>query len=91
MLRIAFTLLVVSVVFCAGPAAAFPGRINAYVPHNAVAAVPGTPYNLDEIDKYGRLYYEPCPDCAGGGMDLPELPSVWQMMPGPFCVPVPVP
>ncbi|MEW6347513.1 MAG: hypothetical protein AB1646_00495 [Thermodesulfobacteriota bacterium] len=66
-------------------------RINPYVPHNALAAQPETPYNIDEMDKYGTRYYEPCPRCAAGGMDLPEHPPVWVPFPGPFGVPVSVP
>ncbi len=66
-------------------------RINPYVPHNAVAAQPETPYNLDDLPKFGRLYYEPCLNCTAGGMDLPEQPPVWAPFPGPFGVPVSVP
>jgi hypothetical protein len=91
MFRVAFTLLAVSIILCANTAMAFQYRINPYVPHNAVPAVPETPYNLDEIEKCGRLYYAPCPTCTAGGMDLPERPTVFEPFPGPFCVPVPVP
>ena len=66
-------------------------RLNPYAPTNAVAAEPFTPYNLWDIPKISRTFYEPCTACGPPAALLPDLPPVSQPFPGPFGIPVPVP
>jgi hypothetical protein len=65
--------------------------INPYLPMNAVAAEPQTPYNLWEIPDCSRTSYLPCLTCGPFGAQLPDIPPVREPFPGPFNVPVPVP
>lgn len=65
--------------------------MNPYLPHNAVAAEPIPPYNLDQIPPVSRVWYEPCPWWAPYADRLPDAPPVSQPFPGPLGLPVPVP
>ena len=65
--------------------------INPYLPYNAIAADPPTPYNLLGIPKCSRKYYDPCPSVPPAAAQFPDLTPVWQPFPGPFGIPVPVP
>lgn len=75
---------------CAVPAC-FSEGFNPYLPMNAVAAYPPTPYNLWDYQKYSRSWVIPCPSCGRGSTLLPDMPTVYQSVRGPFQVAVPVP
>lgn len=68
--------------------------INPYLPHNAIAADPPTPYwliDMVDIPKCSSKYYDPCPSCVSPASQFPDLTPVQQPFPGPFGIPVPVP
>jgi hypothetical protein len=66
-------------------------RINPYLPRNAVAATPLTPYNLWEIPRTSRKWYAPCPTCVRPGLLLPDVPNVRERIQGRKGRPVRVP
>ncbi len=70
---------------------AFCERLNPYLPHNAVAAQPCTPYNLDQIPQCSAVYYVPYPVRVPGSQLLPDLPPICQPVEGPLRILVPVP
>lgn len=72
-------------------AAGYGQMINPYLPMNAPAAEPLTPYNLWDIPACSRTSYLPCPTCGPLGAQLPDIPPVYEPFPGPFNIPVPVP
>ncbi len=75
-----------------GTAAVASGQmLNPYLPHNAQAAEPPDPYNLDYWPKTSRTWYPPCPTCGIVSFQFPELPPNCQSFPGPFGIQVPVP
>ena len=85
-------MILILILLLATPATAGTSlRINPYAPTNAVAAEAPTPYNLDQLPKCSRVYYQPCPTCGPPANLLPDLPPVWERFPGPLYMPVPVP
>jgi hypothetical protein len=84
--------LFVSLCMISGFSASGYGQmINPYLPMNAVAAEPLTPYNLWDIPDCSRTSYLPCPTCGPFGAQVPDIPPVYERFPGPFNLPVPVP
>jgi hypothetical protein len=73
---------------CSGTASA--QFLNAYAPWNAVAAEPGTPYNLDQLTTDSRVYYMVCPTCGPASQLLPDVPPPCRPFPGPLGIPVPL-
>lgn len=66
-------------------------RLYAYAPMNAVGAEPKTPYNLNHVHRWGKLFNYPCPSCVPAHLLFPDAPPISQRMRGPWGVPVPVP
>jgi hypothetical protein len=66
-------------------------RIYPYLPRNAVAAQPLTPYNLWAIPRSSRKAYAPCPTCGRAGLLLPDVPNVRERIAGRKGRPVRVP
>lgn len=67
------------------------GLLNPYLPHNAVAAEPNEPYNLDQIPQMSTVFYLPCPSPIPYANWLPDVPPFWAPIIGPFGLPVPQP
>jgi hypothetical protein len=65
--------------------------LNPYLPQNAIAAQPLTPYNLNFIPCTSPVRYQPYPARVPGSHLLPDVPPIWESFPGPFGIPVPVP
>jgi len=65
--------------------------LNPYIPHNAVAAEPPTPYYEDDTPCGSYVYSPPCPTCGPVAAQFPDVPSLRQPIPGMFGLPVPVP
>ena len=65
--------------------------LNPYLPYNAVAAQPPTPYYLRDIPKVSRTYYDPCPTCGPVAKQFPDVPPIQLPFPGMLGMPVPVP
>ena len=92
MLRICLFILTFTTVimtFCSGIAQC--NNLNPYLPQNAIAAQPATPYNLNFIPCKSSVRYQPYPARVPGSHLLPDVPSVGKPFPGPFGIPVPVP
>jgi len=86
------TLVVISCCLTIGfSATGYCQMINPYLPMNATAAEPVTPYNLWEIPPCSRTSYLPCPTCGPMGAQFPDIPPIYEPFPGPFLCPVPVP
>jgi len=92
MKRPCFTLLAVSlfVTVCIVPVGTCQ-MMNAYLPTNAVAAEPPSPYDLWQAPCMSRTLYQPCVNCGPYGIELPDIPPLQQPFPGPFGLSVPVP
>lgn len=83
---------VVVVTMALGLASTAPCQtFNAYLPQNATAAYPPTPYYLRDIPWISRTFYLPCPTCGPAWKYFPDVPPIWQPVAGQFGIPVPVP
>jgi energy-converting hydrogenase Eha subunit F len=92
MIRICFIILAVTIVttaLCSG--VAHCNRLNPYLPQNAIAAEPESPYNLNFIPCKSPVRYQPYPARIPGSHLLPDIPPMCEPVAGPFGVPVPVP
>lgn len=93
MTRKAMTLLGVAVVMMVlSLATTAPCQMfNAYLPQNAPAAAPPTPYYLRDIPRISRTYYPPCPTCGPAWAYFPDVPPISRPVIARFGIPVPVP
>ena len=89
--RIFLLIVLLAVILAASALADTSPRMNPYLPTNAVAAEPPTPYNLNQLPKCSRTDYPPCPTCGPPAGLLPDLPPVSAPFPGHFYRPVPLP
>jgi hypothetical protein len=84
-------LLISSCIAIVVPSGGYGQMINPYLPMNAVTAEPLTPYNIWDIPDTSPTSYLPCRDCGSLGAQLPDIPPIYEPVPGPFNFPVPVP
>ncbi len=82
----------VSLVLVLASWAVFPYQCyNPYLPYNAIAAQPDSPYNSYMVPKISRTAYPPCPSHGPVQLQFPDVPPIGTSIRGPFGVPVPVP
>lgn len=87
-----FTLLVAVALICAAMACtALSQTFNPYLPHNAPAAQPPTPWYLRAIPHISTEYYDPCLSCGPLWTHFPDWPPFALRGIGPFGIAVPLP
>jgi hypothetical protein len=92
MIKKSYAILVATAFLAAGIAVISPYEMfDPYLPYNAIAAEPKTPYNLNKMPVISRTSYLPCMSCSPVWSQLPDIPSIRTPVAGPFQIPVPVP
>ncbi len=66
-------------------------RLYAYETMNAVGSEPKTPYDLNDLHRWGKFFNYPCPSCVPAHLLFPDVPPIDRRMRGPWGAPVPVP